>query len=108
MPKYTHPVPILVPVAREQFLRRDEGRLRSVALLAEKSDPVIKTHLDIVLMAEDLTDVHEAAADRFHRTGNAAFSDAHKRFAQQAVQIRLHHLDQLSKILVQQPTPQPA
>jgi hypothetical protein len=96
MPKYTHPVPILVPVAREQFLRRDEGRIRSAALLAERSDPSVKTHLDIVLMAEDLQDVHEAAAERFSRTGHAGFSEAHKRFAQQAIQIRLHHLDLLA------------
>jgi hypothetical protein len=96
MPKYTFPIPVLVPVAREQFLRRDEGRIRSAALLAEKTDPVIKTHLAIVLMAEDLQDVHEAATNRFQNTGHAAFAEAHKRFAQQAIQIRLHHLDRLS------------
>jgi hypothetical protein len=96
MPKYTLEVPVLVPVAREQFLRRDEGRIRSVALLAEKSDPAIKNHLAIVLMAEDLQDVHEAAACRFQNTGNTAFAEAHRRFAQQAIQIRLHHLDLLS------------
>lgn len=47
-----------VTAPREQYLRQNEGRIRSLALPQNTSDPVIATHLEFILWLEDAIDIH--------------------------------------------------
>ncbi|MEI6654773.1 MAG: hypothetical protein WCP45_08400 [Verrucomicrobiota bacterium] len=92
--------PRLVALPREQYLRKEEARIRSLSLPARNSDPQVETHLSAVLGAEELIDIHESAAIRQAAQGAKHFADAHKRFASIAWQIKLYHLNALSNLVL--------
>lgn len=92
-------VPQLVPVTREQYLRREEPRLIAAGTLAAKTNPELTTHLEVVNILEDIIDIHEAAANRYARQQVPHIAAVHTRHAQGAQQIRLHHLDQIARII---------
>lgn len=96
----TNTIPRLVPIPREQYLRKEETRIRSLALPSRNADPFIELHLDAVLGAEELIDIHEVAAQRQSNQGAEHFAASHRRFAAIAWQIKLHHLNQLAAILI--------
>jgi len=100
MPTPTADIPRLVPMPREQYLRKEECRIRSLALPARSSDPVVAIHLDAVLAAEDLIDIHESAAERQRAQGANHFAESHRVFAAKAWQLKLYHLNQLASILI--------
>ena len=100
MPVQIAEIPRLVPMPREQYLRKEETRIRSLALPARNADPTVAIHLSAVLGAEDLIDVHESAADRQAANGAIHFAEAHRRFAATAWQLKLYHLNALASILI--------
>ena len=92
--------PRLVTLPREQYLRKEEARIRSLSLPARNSDPIVETHLCAVLGAEELIDIHESAAIRQSAQGARHFAEAHTRFASIAWQIKLYHLNALSNLVI--------
>jgi len=90
----------LVPMPREQYLRQQETRLRSEAARLEKEDPSIACHLAAVLFAEDLHDYHSKAEDHFEEKGDRARTERHTHLKDQALQIKLHHLNQLASLII--------
>lgn len=100
MPATEQNIPHLVAVPREQYLRKEENRIRSLADAAATSDLAVELHRNAVLFAEDLIDVHESAAARQASQGADHFAESHRRFASQAWQLKLYHLNQLSAILI--------
>jgi hypothetical protein len=92
-------VPQLVPVTREQYLRREEPRLLAAGAIAAKTNPELNTHLEAATILEDIIDIHEAAANRYTRQQAHHIAAVHTRHAQGAQQIRLHHLDQIARIV---------
>lgn len=90
----------LVALPREQYLRKEETRIRSLALPAQNTDPAVELHLNAVLGAEDLIDIHEVAAERQASQGAEHFAASHRRFAAIAWQLKLYHLSQLANLLV--------
>lgn len=90
----------LVTTPREQYLRKEEKRIRSEAVALTQSDPLIATHLMAVQAAEELHEIHEAAAIRQHRMGAESVANVHRRLAASAWQLKLHHLHQLAGILI--------
>ena len=96
----TLPAPRLVTTTREQYLRQNEARLRSLALPQNTSDPVIALHLDAVLWLEDVCDIHEIAETKFRRNNAPHLAETHRVFIAKLTQLKLHHLDQLAHLLV--------
>lgn len=95
------PVPRLVPLPREQYLRKEETRIRSLALpQAANADPQVQVHLFAVCAAEELIDIHEAAALRQEAQGAPHFARSHRRYATLAWQLKLFHLNQLAALLI--------
>lgn len=92
-------IPRLVTAPREAFLRKEETKLRSLALPL-KADPAIAKELNAIEMAEDLFDIHEIAAEKQRRAGNQAWTKIHERHTQAAMQLRLDHLDRLANLLI--------
>ena len=90
----------LVPLPREQYLRREETNIRSLAMPARNSDPQVAMHLSAVLGAEDLIDIHECAANRQSAQGAHHFAESHMRFAATAWQLKLYHLNALANLLI--------
>ena len=70
-------IPRLVTAPREAFLRKEETKLRSLALPL-KADPAIAKELNAIEMAEDLFDIHEIAAEKQRRAGNQAWTKIHE------------------------------
>ena len=93
-------VPRLVPTPREQYLRQNETRIRSLALPLEKDDPAIRTHHQAILLCEDLIEIHDCACDRQKAIGAHRVADTHARYRDSARQLLLHHLDQLAHLLI--------
>jgi len=91
----------LVTHPREQYLRQNEARLRSLSLPARNDDPVVAVHTNAMLFAEDLIDRHEVAAEanRQHPTRQHVALE-HQVFAAKATQLKLYHLDQLANLLI--------
>lgn len=90
----------LVTTVREQYLRKEENRIRSEAVSLSQSDPLVSTHLMAVQSSEELHEIHEAAAIRQDRMGAVGIGDVHRRLAGVAWQLKLHHLHQLAGILI--------
>ena len=99
-PAATTPAPRLVTTTREQYLRQNEARIRSLALPQNTSDPVIALHLDAVLWLEDVCDIHEIAEAKFRRNNTPHLAATHTALIAKLTQIKLHHLDQLAHLLV--------
>jgi len=92
--------PRLVTLPREQYLRRDETRIRSEAGRLQHGDPAIAAHLNAVLSAEDLHDYHLAAEEHFEGKRDRARTERHQRLKDQSLQLKLHHLDQLAHLIL--------
>lgn len=95
-------IPRLVSAAREAYLRKQEGRIRSVAttVLAAGPDPIIRAALDAVIFAEDLHDIHDVTATYYHERGVGHKDRTHARYAAAAMQLKLRALDQLAHLVV--------
>lgn len=93
-------IPLLVPFAREQYLRKEETRIRSEALPVRHGDSEVNLHLNAVLGAEELIEIHEVAARRQNAQGATAVAATHHRFAALAWQLKLHHLNCLASLLI--------
>ena len=89
----------LVTVPREQYLRKEEARIRSLALPAVCADPLAATHLAALEFAEDLQDRHEVAANA-HRTTRPHMAAEHDIYAAKACQLKFYHLNQLSILVI--------
>ena len=89
-----------VSVPRQQYLSQNEGRLRSLALPQNTSDPVIAKHLEFVIWLEDAVDIHEIAADKHRNAGANRVAEVHRDYARKITQIKFHHLDQLAHLLI--------
>jgi hypothetical protein len=100
MPTSTHQPIRLVTTVREQYLRKEENRIRSEAVSLSQSDPLVSTHLIAVQSSEELHEIHEAAAIRQDRMGAEGIANVHRRLAATAWQLKLHHLHQLAGILL--------
>lgn len=96
----TTEIPRLVTQPREHYLRQNEGRIRSLALPQNSSDEQIATHLAVVLMMDDMEDIHESAMNKWEHQGNLRFAEIHERHRDAAVQVRLYHLHQLANLLI--------
>ena len=96
-----HP-PRLVSQPREQYLRKEEPRIRSVAIamLAAGPSPDIRAALDAVLYAEDLHDIHDETAKFYALRSQPVRVETHSRYAAQALQLKLRALDQLSHLVI--------
>jgi hypothetical protein len=92
--------PRLVTHPRETYLRQNEGRIRSEAIRLAKDDPAIKRHLDGLLMAEDLIDYHSTIIEHFDAKGFTHRIPPHLRYKSQAFQLKLHHLDLLTNLIL--------
>ena len=93
----------LVSHTREQFLRKEEGRIRSQAtslLAAGKPDPSITAALDAAIFAEDLHEIHDETAKHYAQKGVPHRAEIHDRYARQALQLKLRALDQLSHLVI--------
>jgi hypothetical protein len=92
----------LVAHTREQYLRKEESRIRSAAttILAGGPDPGIRAALDAVIYAEDLHDIHDVTAAYYRDRGIAHKDRTHVRYAASAWQLKLRALDQLAHLVV--------
>lgn len=88
----------LVSHPREQYLRKEETRIRSaaIAILASGPDTNLRASLDAVLHAEDLYEIHAETAKYYTQRGQTMRTATHTRYAAQAHQLKLRALDQLS------------
>lgn len=95
-------IPTLVSLPREQYLRKEEARILSLAGQHGRTDPQIKLHHNAAIFAEDLYELHMACIEVFERRGDEQKHriERHQRFADQAFQLRLLHLDHLANLLV--------
>ena len=96
-------VPRLLSHPREQYVRQNEARIADAiaqAMKAPQVDPAVHLHSVVIEMAQDLIDVHDAAANRQRSCGANRVADSHEGFSAQATQIKLYHLSQLSAILL--------
>lgn len=103
MPLATHKLEPLVNVTRQQFLTKEETRIRSLAsnVLASKNpDPAVRRWLNAVLYAEDINDIHDIAREKYERTGPPHHAESHASWAAQAAQLKLLALDQLAHLLL--------
>jgi hypothetical protein len=89
----------LVPHPRETYLRQNEARIRSEALVV-KTDPAVLLHLSGIEFAEDLQDYHESVISHFRDKGLQHRIPPHERYQAQAFQLKLHHLDKLAHLTV--------
>ena len=89
----------LIPHPRETYLRQNETRIRSQAA-AIKTDPLITRHLTYIESAEDLHDYHEAVIAHFEKQGSLYRIPPHERYKESAIQLKLHHLDQLANLIL--------
>lgn len=102
MPAPELQTPRLISPPREQYLRKEETRIRSaaIAMLAAGPSPDIRAALDAVLHAEDLFDIHDVTATFYGQRGQVARNENHTRYANQAMQLKLRALDQLSYLAI--------
>lgn len=101
MSKQSADLVILIPVPREQYLVKNEGRIRDQALpLRNNGDPTIAKWLNGVLAAESLFDIHDLTARKYAETDRPARSEMHARFAHDANQLKLSCLDQLAHLVL--------
>lgn len=89
----------IVSHAREQYLRKEETRIRSEALNA-KTDPAVLMHLTGIEFAEDLQDYHESVISHFREKNLPHRIPPHERYQAQAFQLKLHHLDKLAHLTI--------
>lgn len=92
----------LVTHPREQFLRKEEGRIFSAAtaLLGASRDPEIIAALDAVQFADDLFEIHDVTA-KFYEEKNIPHRVAnHRRYAGKAAQLKFRALDQLHHLVI--------
>lgn len=89
-----------VTAPREQYLRQNEGKIRSLALPQNTTDPTIALHLEFVIWLEDSIDIHEIAQEKHRNAGANRVAEVHRDYAAKLAQIKLHHLDQLAHLLV--------
>lgn len=88
---------------REQYLRKDEARIRSVAagLIASGTpDPAISAEIDDILAAEDLFDLHDVTATFYQDKKVPHRADIHRRHAAQAQRLKLRALDRLAHLVL--------
>jgi hypothetical protein len=102
MPAPDLQTPRLVSAPREQYLRKEETRIRSaaIAMLAAGPSPDIRAALDAVLHAEDLYDIHDETAKFYQQRSQPVRVETHTRYASQAMQLKLRSLDQLSFLVL--------
>lgn len=89
-----------VPAPREQYLRQNETRIRSLALPQHTSDPSVAAHLEFVAWLEDAVDIHEIAETKHRQNGANRVAEVHRDYAAKITQIKIHHLDQLAHLLI--------
>lgn len=89
-----------VPAPREQYLRQNETRIRSLALPQNSSDPTVAMHLEFVAWLEDNADIHEIAEQKHKQSGASRVAEVHRDYAAKMQQLKLHHLDQLAHLLI--------
>jgi hypothetical protein len=90
----------IVSVPREQYLLKNETRIRDLALPAKNSDPAVAVHLQIVLFQESIQDRHEVAVTANRNAHREHMARDHQAFADMAYQTKLHHLSQLASLLL--------
>jgi hypothetical protein len=101
MSQTTTEIPLLVTHSREQYLRKNEVRIRNLALPQHNTDPLVELHLNAVHMAEDLEQIHASAASGYRSLNTAPHRvQIHEHHAAAANQIKLYHLDKLATILL--------
>lgn len=100
MPATVSEIRRAVTAPREQYLRQNEGKIRSLALPQNTADPIIAAHLEYILWLEDAVDIHEIAQEKHRNAGANRVSEVHRDYAAKLSQIKLHHLDQLAHLLV--------
>jgi hypothetical protein len=88
--------------AREQYLRKEEGRIRSAAagLQAAGADPTITAELDDIIAAEDLFDLHDVTADYYREKSVPHREKIHRRHAAEAARFKLRALDRLAHLVI--------
>lgn len=99
----TAPITPLISHTREQYLRKEETRIRSLAsnILATGSpDPSIRAALDAVIYAEDLHDIHDVTAKFYSAKEIPHRAENHQRYAAKAWQLKLRALDQLAHLVI--------
>jgi hypothetical protein len=88
---------------REQYLRKDEARIRSVAagLIASGTpDPAIAAELEDIIATEDMFDLHQVTAN-FHQERRVEFrAKIHRRHAAQCARLKLRALDRLAHLVL--------
>ena len=99
MPNTTHPVR-LVTTTREQYLRKEENRIRSEAVALCQSDPLIAKLLSAISKAEEFYEHHDVTAIRQDRIDATALSNYHRRLTSAAWELKLYFLDQLAVIVL--------
>jgi hypothetical protein len=95
--------PPAVSHPREQYLRKEEGRIRSLAsgLLASGSpDPTINAELTDIIDAEDMHDLFEVTADYYRDKGVSHREAIHRRHAEAAARFKLRALDRLAHLVL--------
>lgn len=89
-----------VSVPREQYLRKEETRIRDAALPIHNSDPTVAVHSNILFKIEEDIEVFETAETIHRNAGRHTQADEHKRRAAASLQLKFHHLDQLAHLLI--------
>jgi hypothetical protein len=89
-----------VSLPREQYLRREEIRIRDAALPIRSSDPAVAIHANCILKLEELIEVFEAAEAAHRSKGREILADGNRQRAADAMQLKFYHLDQLAHLLI--------
>lgn len=90
----------LVSVPREQYLRKNEGRILEEARTAVASgDPAICNHVIAIDYLTDIFDVHDVSCNRF-KDQNPRVSSFHADIRNKAEQLRFYHLSHLAGLVL--------
>lgn len=94
-------IEIIIPLHREQFLRREESRLLTAARQpGAKANPEIAAQLAAHSHAEELEDIHAVYESHFlSRACNDPRATRHTRLKHCAHQLKLLALETLSRLL---------
>lgn len=90
----------IIPIPREQYLRKDESRILTVARQpGSRANPAIAAQLAAYSHAEDLHNIHEVTAGKYEDTHLAHRAPMHRDYATKAHQLKLLALETLSQLI---------
>jgi hypothetical protein len=87
------------PLPREQYLTKNEARIRSRALPVNRPGPLALDHLTIIEGVDDSLQAHLKAAEQHRAMHRIAHEEHHRHIAAALLQTKLWHLDRLETIL---------